>query len=330
MTDNNTTYLTNLRAVATIMVIVLHVCSFYMDLYSVENALQWQTVNALDSITRVCIGLFLMITGALLLPQKIILKEFLRKRLLRIGLPFIFWTLIYVLIKIFIGKEDVSSTLQNGIYFGAAYHFWYLYMLIGIYLIIPIIAVFVQNASKNLVQYFIILWLISLTTSMFSFKSIFPNFNLIYFSGYLGYVILGYYINTYGKEFKHFKKVTYLILGYLFTFSATFYFTKKSNTLNTDFYQYLDLNVVLMAACLFMIFKFHFNFISKIFELISTYSFGIYFIHPLVLRFMEIKNFMFTSIWIVHVFITSSVILLLSFIVIYLLRKLPKSELFIG
>lgn len=330
MTDNTTRYLTNLRAIATMMVIVLHVCSFYMDLYSKENALQWQTVNALDSITRVCIGLFLMITGALLLPQKISVQDFLKKRLLRIGIPFIFWTIIYILIKIFIGKEEVSSTLQNGIYFGAGYHFWYLYMLIGIYLILPIIAVFVQHASKNLIQYFLVLWLVSLTTSMFTFKSIIPNFNLIYFSGYLGYVVLGYYINTYGLEFIHFKKVTYLILGYLFTFSATFYFTKKTNALNTDFYQYLDLNVVLMAACLFMIFKFHFNQESKLLTLISTYSFGIYFIHPLVLRFMEIKNFMFTSIWIVHIFIASSVILLLSFLLIYFLRKLPKAAIYIG
>ena len=330
MSINKTTYLSNLRAIAILLVVILHVSSIYMSQFAIENLWQWQLVNIIDSGTRICIGLFLMISGALLLEKKIDIIPFLKKRLPRIGIPFIFWTLLYILIEIFFQQTHVQSTLIKGIYFGAAYHFWYVYMLIGIYLFLPIMSVFILNATKKQIEYFLIIWLISLLSNMFIFKNLLPNFNLIYFSGYIGYVVLGYYLHFLVKGKSTAKFIIYYSLSYMFTFLITFHYSYITESLNTNFYQYLDLNIVIMAASFFMIFKHMGNFSSNIFKSLSEYSFGIYFIHPIFLKFIEIKHLTFSTIWAIQVLYVSILVLAVSYLCIYILRKLPHAKLYIG
>jgi surface polysaccharide O-acyltransferase-like enzyme len=89
-----------IRAVAIVLVLLLHASteSYSVDLMSPQGVEIWWASKIYDSIARVCIPLFVMLAGALLLqPSKTDepLRQFYRKRWTRLGLPVIFWSIIY-------------------------------------------------------------------------------------------------------------------------------------------------------------------------------------------------------------------------------------------
>lgn len=322
-------YLNNLRVFATVLVICLHVCASYMFDYKL-NRWQWEAVNALDSATRSCIGLFFMITGALLVQKSIEIKSFLKKRFSRIIYPFIFWSIVYVVFSYLTEHKPLDTIIQQSIYFGAYYHFWYVYILIGIYLFLPIISVFMIHANKTHLQYFLVIWTIWLASNMYIFDDILPNINLIYFSGYLGYVILGYYFHHVYKEIKTYKIILAIAIGYLITFIGTSIVSEKHGHLETTFYQYLDLNVTLMTAGFFLLFKYFITQSNAFIAFISKYSYGIYFIHPLFIYYFKHYSITFSAIWVVDILIKTIIVTLLSLFAIYSLNKVPRLKLFIG
>ncbi|MDH7564825.1 MAG: acyltransferase family protein [Candidatus Bathyarchaeota archaeon] len=90
-----------IRAYAMVLVLVLHAATEPVqiaDLMSPEGVTLWWTTNIYDSIARPAVPLFVMLSGALLLqPAKLgePLRVFFKKRLNRIGLPFLFWGAAY-------------------------------------------------------------------------------------------------------------------------------------------------------------------------------------------------------------------------------------------
>lgn len=79
------------------------------------------------------------------------------------------------------------------------FHFWFLYMMIGIYVVDPILNTFIRTATKSQVQYFIAVWFI--TNCICGIIGIAAGLNIAielnFFTGYVGYFVLGYYINNY-------------------------------------------------------------------------------------------------------------------------------------
>lgn len=72
-------------------------------------------------------------------------------------------------------------------------------MLVGIYLMLPILNSFVKEYKMKGVEYFLIIWLIIITLNTFKLYP-FYKVELSYFAGYIGYVVLGYYLAN--KKFK--------------------------------------------------------------------------------------------------------------------------------
>src|ERR1700743_565095 len=147
----------SLRAIAVIAVIGVHVVA---PALSAKTNLQntsttgWWIANVYDSLFRFCVPIFVMITGALLLPQDIGLKAFLKKRLNRILLPFIFWSLIYMAFNMALKIRDegysnaivyFGSWVSTQIIQGPSIHLWYVYMIIGLYLFIPILQPWIKT-----------------------------------------------------------------------------------------------------------------------------------------------------------------------------------------
>jgi len=322
-------YLTNLRVFATLLVIILHTCANYMDNYHVSRW-QWESVNLLNGATRMCIGLFLMITGALLVSKNIDLKKFLKTRFSRILFPFLFWSLVYLFLEYCDSSRPLITIIQQSFYFGAYYHFWYIYVLIGIYLFIPILSVFLVHADKKNIQYFLIIWSIWLINNMHIFKDFLPNIDLVYFSGYLGYVVLGYYLHNIYKKPNATKYWVALLLGYAITVLGTSVATQNYNHLETIFYQYLDANIVIMAAATFLIFKYFINQTTRFITFLSRRSYGVFFIHPLFLYFLNAYNLIFSELWILDIIVKTVLVSILSWGSIYFLNKLPKGKMFIG
>lgn len=147
-----------IRVIATFSVIILHVSAEIPTLYNKVSNTTWFIGNFFDSLVRCCVPLFLMISGALLLGKGIDKFDFLRKRFLRVLLPFLFWSSIYIFSNIFfkiLHHEDFNllEYISNSIHYGSANHMWFVYMILGIYLFIPILNKWIINSNKKEINF---------------------------------------------------------------------------------------------------------------------------------------------------------------------------------
>ena len=134
-----------LRIIATVAVIVTHVSAGFLYETNLKFSNWWIGLFSAGSM-RFCVPIFVMISGVLLLPEQYTLKAHLQKRFQRVLLPFIFWTMIYLsidlLLPILKGEQiiitDSLKHIASGLLFGVRGHLWYIYMILGVYLFIPI------------------------------------------------------------------------------------------------------------------------------------------------------------------------------------------------
>ena len=138
-----------MRVAACFMVMVVHATEpFYLGgegtLILTKSDAIW--ASFFDSFVRACVPLFVIASSYLQFPLHYSAGEFLRRRAVRILIPFAVWTLVYA----FLWGEPVTnlkSLLLNFNY--AAGHLWFVYMLIGIYLIMPLLSPWAEKVSKK-------------------------------------------------------------------------------------------------------------------------------------------------------------------------------------
>lgn len=280
-------WIETLRVICTFLVVVLHVSSMYTNIFYQE----WQIANMVNTLTRFAVPCFLMITGFLLLGKPIDIKEFFKKRFSRIVIPFVVWGIIYIILKLgrtyYYNHNSVDSLISMGmnlLYNGPTFHLWYIYMLIGLYLFIPIINVFICNASKNLIVYFLLFWAISLLIQPILIRENI-DFKLTYFSGYIGYLILGYYLVRYDIKIKTLYLIGVFVISFSFTAIVTCYTTIQVQKFTANLYEPLSLNIAILSISAFLLAKRLLNIdkIKNIFFHLGKYSYGIFLAHVFVL-----------------------------------------------
>ncbi|MBR0273898.1 MAG: acyltransferase [Bacteroidaceae bacterium] len=148
-----------LRVVACFLVMVTHSCEpFYLggegSMILTETDAVW--VAVLNSLPRACVALFVFASAYLQFPLHYCSGEFLKKRALRILPPFLFWTLVYALIW---GDpvQNFKDLLLNFNY--AAGHLWFVYMLLGLYLVMPLLSPWAERVGKRELQVYLGIWL---------------------------------------------------------------------------------------------------------------------------------------------------------------------------
>ncbi len=340
-----TIWIDDIKLIATLAVIVLHVASpaVFTEYNSGSNANNnWWVANFYDSFTRFCVPLFIMVTGALLLPQQIGLKLFLKKRLKRIVLPFTFWTAVYIMFNFGLKMRDLGYVAIDNLWDwlwvqliqGPSVHLWYVYMIIGLYLFIPIIKPWIQQASNKHIVYFLGIWLVTVLVNQLQIITISSPFDISYFSGYLGYLVLGYYLAERVNVSKNLKKISVItfIFGFLATLIGTYFASKQNNSFSDAFYQYLTLNVVFASVGMFVFIKsWKLNMpLTKyaIFRtFINKYGFGIYLGHVLVINFLSYLNidYRLATPWL-SIPLVAFICLILTFLMIYILDRLPYGK----
>lgn len=251
--------------------------------------LNFNLVN-LSQLGRFGVPLFLLISGALLLNRQIEIKSFLKKRFARICYPLLFFIILAYVTKIY--TQPLIA-------------FWYCWMVLGAYLAIPVINVFVKNGSEQEIEYFLALFAITaILYQIFQTFNITYSFDLNFFITPISYLILGYYLST--KEFN--KTPNQIILISLAAFIVStilkmkygnfFNIYPKMNLLST-----IDLGIlqILQASSAFLIVKnIYSEYVTGIFSSIKGFlennivngfilsvskaSYGMYLVHMLFLR----------------------------------------------
>lgn len=127
-------YFDFLRIFATFAVIILHVSAQNWHTTDI-NSFEWNIFNFYDSIVRWGVPIFVMISGALFLNKNQSIKKIYTKNILRIIIAFIFWSLIYTVL--FSKGLSIKTMIIN--FFEGYYHMWFLFMIVGLYMITPFI-----------------------------------------------------------------------------------------------------------------------------------------------------------------------------------------------
>ena len=317
-----------LRAFAIIAVIICHVDFFFGSLDTPIKIIGQMTFH---DIGRIGVPIFLMISGALLLNREYELGDFLKRRFARIIYPFIFWI---ILISAQILYLNGSYTKVWNTFIGNPSITWYFWTLIGIYLFIPVINTFIEKYGLKGCEYFLAIWFATIILKTFSSYPLFPDFNLDYFAGYIGYPVLGYYLNN--REFNLTdKKMCILGLITLILSLGVFVYLDYNN-INYISKIYQNIPMVFMGAGMFVFIKYldsitsfkHIkdNIIGKAIISISLCSYGMYFSHVIVLNFLAPfnpkSNLLFPVMFALTVF--------LSWLLPYIFSKIPYIKTFSG
>lgn len=196
-----------LRIVSVFFMMMLHVAAGFWSRVPIESD-EWRWFNIYDSLARFCVPVFVMISGVFLLnsDKDIKLEVLYKKYILRIVVAFLIWSTLYAslfLVVNFIEGNGLNLKLFLTRIVTGNYHLWYLFMIVGVYLIIPFIKKIAAN--KHLMEYYLVLWFVfSIVMQtiqnipMFSIiKAITHDMHLFFVLGYSGYFIMGYYLNTY-------------------------------------------------------------------------------------------------------------------------------------
>ena len=307
-------YISNIKAVAILMVIFLHSASPLFYKYDQISNSRWYVTLIYDSFVRCCVPLFLMVNGASVLNKDYKFKDWIKDKLfLRLILPFIF----YFFVVCIVNKRNISNFFYLA---DIGYWFPFFGIILSLYLIYPIIRIWLKSTKIIWIYYLLFIWFVS-TILSFSF----PKFTLFSTNAiypYLGYPILGYLIskiNTF--RYRDFGLVLYIVSSLITLYFV--YITNQSIVYDEKYFGYLSPNVILMSIGLYVFLK-NITYVIKSKTLInvrnflSDHSYGLYFLHPLI-----ITNFYFLHriihpiysdwiIFIIGVVITSSIIFILS------------------
>ncbi len=218
---------------------------------------RWWIVDVYQSLARVGVPLFAMLSGALLLqPYKTeSLSVFFKKRWARIGLPFLFWGAAYFAWTFLTDPEAfTSSYIIQGVLSGPYFHFWYLYMLIGVYLFTPLLRVIITHADRKLIKYFLIVWFVGAV--LVPFPTLFGSYhfenNLFIIPLWVGYFVLGLYLLD--AKVKRSTLSTLFIIGIALTSIGTYFMAANYGGAMTYFFQdYFSPTMILASASSFLL-----------------------------------------------------------------------------
>lgn len=337
-----------LRISATFLIIVFHLCTDKWYAISV-NSWEWSIVNFFVSQLRFCVPLFFMLSGMTFLnPNKTItLRRLYSKNILHILLALIFWSIFYKTIAFSISilqntKEFDLQILLNsfsGFIFEPSWlHFWFLYTLISIYILIPVLRIFTAKASFQIFSYLLILYFFS--NGIFPFLDATLNKHILLFNipdlfGYTGYFFAGYFFYKYNLKHSH-RVILYCsaMVSILYSYIYTEY-TAIDNGIPSIPY-FFDNNSITNIPITCAIFVYAKNWFSKRKKIvdylrnskfiiqISSNCFGIYLSHMIFFNALALAGFNILSFNILlSIPILSIIIFIFSYILTEIARKIP-------
>lgn len=242
MTDekHNIGWIDMLRVVACFFVVFSHCCDPFVAQFDANREMFLTGVFA-GSLMRPCVPLFAMMTAVLLLPIKpgTTVNRFYRKRIGRIIVPLAFWSFALPLMaflyftvanpetanmQLSVNDYTTDTLLQRLYTFIFNFNFdttplWYLYMLIGLYLIMPMISSWLTQATRKEIKTVLCIWgatlllpYLKMVAPLLGYKGNYGHMGLLgecdwnvygtfyYVSGFAGYLILAYYLKKYPLE----------------------------------------------------------------------------------------------------------------------------------
>ena len=325
-------YIDFIRVLAMFLVVLAHACASRLE-HGV-GSVDWNVAHSLVIITEIAVPLFFMISGSTILnsPKTRSIRYLFKHRLPKILVPFIIWSIITAYFARQIdGTYTYHSFMQSIL---SMYHqpviiaYWFVYPLISLYLLSPLLKAMVDSLSSTGLNYLLILWFVF----MMIIPAVIPvlpsdirvyfkaySMSKIVFSSYLGYFLLGYKLS----QEKHRKTnwiVGILLILILFTVNIEIGLID-----NKSLWKILNIfsigSVPFIAGLIFVVLrsfenKYH-HWFSKLIEILAPLTYGVYLVHGLVINLVE--QWFGTRVYFTNFLLTS----LISLVVIFILSNIP-------
>lgn len=326
-----------LRIIATLAVVFLHTCSTLISPlfthYQLSEEMYGFFFNGRECM-RWSVPVFIMITGALLLKKGKVttiqdcLKKYVLKMatvLLIFGVPMAWFTRIYyegaVSWEIFwAGFTDVLTMHSWD-------HLWYIYSLMAVYLILPLLQIYVNHVNEQEERYILIVLFIVLFLIPDIYLTLKNYVNPVFPIGYwVFYLLAGHYL--YDKnENKALNKPLILLLGLIGVLmlmpklASEHIYNEKIILYDNPYLACVAM--FLFVACL----QIHIQDPKKILWKLDRLCFGVYLVHPIFIH-LAYSYFKWTPVTgtgdyqgLTFLFFVAFTVL--SFVVTWILKKIP-------
>lgn len=281
-----------------LMTVMIHVSNVYMYAFPTVDGSNFLSAVIYNSLSRVCVPLFFMISGMLLIKTPFDKQKYF-KRVIKFLSVLVVWSVVYYFARNDFSVKQFGVTLVNS-FFNAdmtSKHLWFMYAMIGISVALP----FIRNMCNNLTRWqenlFIVLWAalsgldviyvpLSELVLKAEPKAAYPM-PIISAAYYLGYFVCGHILYQRFKSIRLNKnKTVILALGYLvpvaISAAVTYFVSCQKGELFDAMTWYRSIFIIIAAFSLFiLIIANEDRFKSRLIPKVSKYSFGIYLIHML-------------------------------------------------
>lgn len=319
-----------LKIIACFLVIVNHSGLYIFKFTNTTASHVFYSINF--AFCKLAVPVFIMASGAVFLKRKTTYKDMLKK-IFRFAVPLVGISLISYIHHS--GDYNVLNFSRVFLKDRILGPYWYLYMLIGLYLLTPFIKKMVDGFDNKDYTYFIILTLIIPT-----FLKMISYYTKIEISSYffescipetISLFVAGYYIGNLKKNKKLLIASISILLIILGCFMLSVYIPyTKIGTFDYKFGTYNSFFAIVEALCIFYIIKYFFENknvkCEKVINEISLCTFGIFLFHypaidklfniEIIQKIFSFNPYVGTYTLQIAVFITTGLIT-------YLLRKVP-------
>jgi surface polysaccharide O-acyltransferase-like enzyme len=264
-------------------------------------AIWWQT-NIYNAFVCMAVPLFVMLSGALIVnaaPQDD--AAFLRRRVGRLLVPLLVWTLIYAAWYRFAWEKPLTGMelfihLVSGYYKPIFAHLWFMYLIISLYLAAPLLRIYFRHSSLPSQLYFIALWFVATGIKPLLARQAGIELGLYLdpFFGFIGYFLLGATLARFLPERAEpgrlFVCWGIVLAGYVTNLFGTYALSSAAGRLDDYLYEHIAPTVMLMTPASFVLLR-HYG--SRLAApaggllCLSRLTFGIYLAHPLVIVLLE-------------------------------------------
>lgn len=278
----------------------LFACCLVVITHSVmpQNAENGTWVGLMSFVCSPSSEMFLMLSGAILLPVRTDMGTFYKRRFLKLLPPMFVWSLFGIALRYFQGKTTCLESFMKLLFLPlkpVEGVYWFLYVMIGLYLFAPIISHWLQQASKRQIEFALGIWLVNMFMPWM--ELLVPGFYnqdgsyywpLCYFGGFIGYWLLGYYLRKYSPTLL--SKYGLFAVGGSVVYTIIVFWLKITNNYAQTYTDNLQIGNVFVIVLFFIIIKwfsetpFANKFLNQIVANIAQYSFGIYLLHIYVVR----------------------------------------------
>ncbi len=301
-----------LRIVSSLCIVFLHVTSNYILNHPIGSG-DFEMALFLNTVTRCSVPLFVVISGSLFLAEdrEYTAVKLWKNNILRLLVLYIVWSFAYYVYQcVFFWNipfwEGGILRIINGCIY-ASNHFWFLFMIMGLYALVPMLRTWLQSASKKDEQYvlglFLVFQILRVSVTVLLNKSLVDELSsmvqIYELSKYLGYFVLGHYLTKYPPSVRWARVILGVaVFGVFANYATSSWLSRTSGQYNTGIADSFGIFVFFQCIALF-------HYATKFFEgkrlakplagLISNVAkdtLGIYVMHICVLGYMyHIKLF---------------------------------------